>query len=157
MLKHNIDVCRLSNFCGVRYRCENGRVCFGLISRNMKLGNETECIPRVMTSTSVCLLHNDVFLSSVHEEQQEECDEKENAVHDTKCERCLEHCARLVDVGRKWRVSAKSVGSERYIDAIVGEIRAILIGYATELIDARYEGSNETKVDESYEVGGVPG
>ena len=85
-----------------------------------------------------------------------ECNKEEYAIHDTECERCLEHGTRLIDIGRKRRASAESVGPKRNVEITIGrEVRAVGVGYAAELVDARYEGSDEAKIHEGYEVGRV--
>ena len=106
-----------------------------------------------MASTPVCLLNDNLVLGFVHKEQQQECNEEKYTIHYTKCKRCLEHCARFVDVCRKRRASAESVRPKRHVEITVsGEIRAVGVRYAAKLIHARYKGSNEAKVDESHEI-----
>lgn len=55
-------------------------------------------------STHNALFHHHISFLSVHEQQQDACDEKEDAVHDAERKARLQHRACLIDIDSERRV-----------------------------------------------------
>ena len=94
----------------------------------------------------------------VHEEQDEERDEEEYAVHDAECEARFLHRALLFDAGRDATRAGDSIGSHAQVCwAAVTDAGAVGAGDAAEFVDAGYEGTDEAEVDKGDEEGGSLG
>ena len=98
------------------------------------------------------------ILGPVHEEQDEECDEEEYAVHDAEREARFLHRALLFDAGRDATRSGDAIGSHAQVYwAVVTDAGAVGVGDAAEFVDAGYEGADEAEVDEGDKEGGSLG
>jgi hypothetical protein len=106
------------------------------------------------------LPYDDIALMPVHEQRQDERDEEEDRVHDSKRPRRLEHRTVLVDVYRPSRTAADSKVAERSecdVDGRRGEVRAGGVADAAELVVCCDEGADEAEVDEGDEERGAAG
>lgn len=92
---------------------------------------------------------------AVDEQRQEECDEEEDAVHDTERKARLQHRAGLVC--RKID-SVSGHGEEAQVETVgiaTGCVGAVPAGDFAKLVHSTDEGAHEQEIDESNEAGGV--
>ena len=105
--------------------------------------------------------HDDfVSVMPVQEHRQDRRDEEEDGVHDAKRPRCLEHRTVLVDVGRPRRIAANAEiakWAEADVDGRGGEVCAVGLADAAQLVVSGDEGADEAEVDEGDEEGGAAG
>lgn len=107
------------------------------------------------TAHSRLLVHH-IAMVPVQEETQAEGEEEEDAVHDSERKGRLEHRACLVDVQRQVRAGVVAIitkGPERDVEAAGGEVGAILVADATELVDGGDEGTNEAEINDGDKDG----
>jgi len=103
---------------------------------------------------------NDVSVMPVQEERQDERDEEEDRVHDPERPRRLQHRAVLVDVYRPRQIAVDAEvakGAQADVDGRGGEIGAVRIADAAQLVVGGDEGTDEAEVDEGDEEGGAAG
>lgn len=111
-----------------------------------------------MASPSDSFFDNHLSVISAHEQQEEACDSKKDAVHDPKCKASLQHGACFVDVDRERAASIKAVGAQAHVEAAIGtEVGAISIGNAAQLVDTCNECTDKAEIDEGNEEGRFAG
>lgn len=110
-----------------------------------------------MTTPPISLLNHHLLLRPIHKQQPERRHGKKDTVHNPKRKCRFQHRALLIDIKTEWTVSIKSVRPKRDVKGAIGaEVRAVSIGNAAQVVDARDQGADEADVDKADEVGGAP-
>lgn len=112
--------------------------------------------PSVAVSRVVGLTDIGIFAglsSSTMHKRQNACDEKKDAIHDAKRERRFQHCALLVC--RKVQPVNICAAKDTEIDLIAvsaGDVRAVLMRYASQVVNSSNKSADETQVDKRDEA-----
>jgi len=112
--------------------------------------------PSVTVSWVVSLTDIGIFVglssATVHKCQYA-CNEEKDAVHDTKCERSFQHRALLIC----WEVQSIDICApeDTEVDLVAisaCNVRAVLMRYASKVIDSSDKSTDETQIDERDEA-----
>lgn len=96
-----------------------------------------------------------VVVVAVDEEGENEGQEEEDTVHDTKSKAGFEHSTALIHIHTIPIDTDTEDGKRTLPLAALFEFGAVPVGDTAELIDSADEGTDEEKVDEGDEAGGV--